>query len=113
MWIVWFSLYVTVAALMVYIITTAEMREMEEDETFATWWIDNADVARTVTIGVLWPVAGPIWVAWFMATRQAAKRATKRREEKLEAGFSAFATARMIVDEKLDEIRRKIEEQQS
>lgn len=113
MWIVWFSLYVTVAALMVYIITTAELREKEEDETFATWWIDNEDVARTVMIGALWPVAGPIWLAWFMATRQAAKRDSKRREEKLAVGFSAYATARKIVDEKLDEIRRKIEEQQS
>ena len=113
MWIVYMALYITVAALMVYIIATAELREMEEDETFATWWIDNADVARTVTIGALWPVAGPIWVAWFMATRQAAKIATKRREEKRAAGFSAYATARKIVDEKLDEIRRKIEEQQS
>ena len=113
MWIVWFSLYVTVAALMVYIITTAELREMEEDETFATWWIDNADAARTVTIGVLWPVAGPVWVAWFMATRQAAKRASKRRAEKWADDFLAFATARKIVDEKIDVIRRKIEEQQS
>ena len=113
MWIVYMALYVTVAALVVYIITTAEMREMEEDETFATWWIDNADVARTVVIGALWPVAGPIWIAWFMATRQAAERASKRREEKRAVGFSAYATAREIVDEKLDEIRRKIEEQQS
>lgn len=71
MWIVWFSLYVTVAALVVYLVMKEELLLVERSETFATYWVEDGDTGRQIAIGIFWPVAGPIWAAWFMAKKRA------------------------------------------
>jgi hypothetical protein len=82
MWIVWFSLYMTVAALVVYLVMKEELLLVERSETFATYWVEDGDTGRQIAIGIFWPVAGPVWVAWLIAKKHSEEIILRERAKR-------------------------------